>query len=106
MKEMHTISDRSEQSQNVIAQRRSQGSCAESDAVLDEIGGCQHPFEIIEAGNDARQAEQGEWRIIRMNAEPDTEGTGLRHHCLQETAQVLPHIVGRDSRIGVEKSTE
>lgn len=91
---------------DVIVGRRAVAPHAKGQPVVPAVDGTEYVLDVILGGDDARQPEQRQRRVVRVDRQHDARLLGDGHDPSQEVAQVgaQPRVV--DVLVGVEGELE
>ena len=78
----------------------------ECKSVVRVVHSLEEPFNVLVARYDARQAEYGEWWIVRVYAHVHAVLVAGWHYGRKEVAHVLPQLLFRDAFVKVEQLAE
>src|SRR5213075_2540027 len=82
---------------------RCKRSGTEGDPVRGVVYEGHHALERRAVRDDARQAEDGPGRIVRMQRHADTRLRGHRNDALEEVAEVVPELARPNGAIGSQQ---
>ena len=91
---------------DVIVGRRAVASNAKGQPVVPAVDGTEHVLDVILGGDDARQPEEWQRRVVRVDRQHDARLLGDGHDLDEEVAQVgaQPRVV--DVLVGIEGELE